>query len=232
MEIVSAEWLASLSAIVLIDLLLAGDNAVVIALAARRLPPHLRKKAVYAGTAGAILVRVMLVFFALKILQLPGLSLVGGLLLYWVAWRLLAKNDGDGEEGGSAADTFWSAMRTIIVADTVMGLDNILAIAGASRGDLGLVIFGFLLSIPIMVGGSVLILRWLEKAPWLVIGGCGLLALIAGRMILDDWWVREQMSKHMGGTEILQWSAIIITAIVFTVAATYMNKKRGNNSPK
>lgn len=105
----SPEWVASLFAIIMIDLLLAGDNAVVIALAARRLPKHLQKRAVYAGTAGAIIIRVALVFFALKLLATPGLSLGGGLLLYWVAWRLLAKNDSD-DNSTSAADTFWLAM--------------------------------------------------------------------------------------------------------------------------
>ena len=147
----SADWLARLAAIIFVDLVLAGDNAVVIALAARNLPRHLQKKAVYAGTAGAIVVRVVLVLFALQLLRLPGLSLAGGALLYYVAWRLISSDD-DVHAPSTPADSFWSAMRTIIIADTVMGLDNILAIAGASGGDLGLVIFGFLLSIPIMVG--------------------------------------------------------------------------------
>ncbi|MBE8158037.1 MAG: YjbE family putative metal transport protein, partial [Betaproteobacteria bacterium] len=163
----SADWFARLAAIIFVDLVLAGDNAVVIALAARNLPKHLQKKAVYAGTAGAIVVRVALVFFALKLLELPGLRLAGGLLLFYVAWKLI-KNDDSAHESKTAVNSFWAAMRTIIIADTVMGLDNILAIAGASGGDLALVIFGFLLSIPIMVGGSMLILKLMEKAPWLI----------------------------------------------------------------
>ena len=223
MEMAGSEWLARLAAIVLIDLLLAGDNAVVIALAARRLPPRLQKKAVWAGTAGAILARIVLVFFALQLLKIPGLLVVGGLVLYWVAWRLLAKEEG-GEDSNPAAETFWAAMRTIVVADVVMGLDNILAIAGASKGDWGLVIFGFALSIPIMVGGSMLILKLMQKAPWLAAVGCGLLAIIAGRMILDDNWLREQWRGDW--PILLEWGVIAASAAVFTAAAILWTRRR------
>ena len=216
-----ADWLARLTAIIFVDLVLAGDNAVVIALAARNLPKHLQKRAVYAGTAGAIIVRVALVFFALQLLRLPGLSMAGGLLLYYVAWRLIS---GDiSEHESTPAKNFWAAMRTIIIADTVMGLDNILAIAGASGGDLGLVIFGFLLSIPIMVWCSMLILRIMEKAPWLVVAGGALLAAIAGRMILDDKLVRDywQMEWHIAA----EWTAIIAFAAIFTAATVVVCKR-------
>ncbi|MGI9306072.1 MAG: TerC family protein [Gammaproteobacteria bacterium] len=222
----SADWLTRLAAIVLVDLVLAGDNAVVIALAARKLPPHLQKKAVIAGTAGAIVVRVVLVFFALQLLRLPGLSLVGGLLLYYIAWRLL--DDGDHDREFKGGDSFWAAMKTIIIADTVMGLDNILAIAGASGGDLPLVIFGFLLSIPIMVGGSMLILKLLQKARWLLVGGCGLLAAIAGRMIADDVWLRSQREAFELSAAV-EWAAILAAAVIFTAAArrAYAKKNGG-----
>lgn len=219
----SADWLARLVAIIFVDLVLAGDNAVVIALAARNLPKHLQKKAVYAGTAGAIVVRVALVIFALQLLRLPGLSLAGGLLLYYVAWRLIA-NDDTSHAPSAVANSFWSAMRTIIIADTVMGLDNILAIAGASGGDLGLVIFGFLLSIPIMVGGSMLILKVLDKAPWLVVAGGALLAAIAGRMILDDIWTRAHFAMEWNPTA--EWAAILAAAAVFTSACAMICARR------
>lgn len=222
MEILSPEWVAALAAIVLIDLLLAGDNAVVIALAARDLPPALRRRAVWAGTAGAIFVRVALVFFALQLLQIPGLSLVGGLILYWVAWRLLRKSEPS--HGGAPAAGFWAAMRTIIVADTVMGLDNILAIAGASRGDLPLVIIGFLLSIPIMVAGSMLILRAMEKAPWLVIAGSALLALVSGRMILDDPLVSERVLPALSAPT--EWGLIALSTATFTAFAILATRRR------
>lgn len=212
----NADWLARLVAIILVDLVLAGDNAVVIALAARNLPEHLKKRAVYAGTAGAIVVRVALVFFALQLLQIPGLSLAGGLLLYYVAWRLISQDESEHDSSRAVANNFWSAMRTIIIADTVMGLDNILAIAGASGGDLGLVIFGFLLSIPIMVWCSMLILRLMKKAPWLVTAGGALLAGIAGRMILDDILVRSRLPDAWGLTE--QWALIVVVSVAFTAA--------------
>ncbi|MGI9297185.1 MAG: TerC family protein [Gammaproteobacteria bacterium] len=221
----SADWLARLAAIIFVDLVLAGDNAVVIALAARNLPKHLQKKAVYAGTAGAIVVRVVLVVFALQLLRLPGLSLAGGLLLYYVAWRLIA-NDDSARAPSAVADSFWTAMRTIIIADTVMGLDNILAIAGASGGDLGLVIFGFLLSIPIMVGGSMLILRLMEKAPWLITVGGALLAAIAGRMILDDIWTRAHWPQEWGA--MTEWAAILAAAAVFTATSAMICARRQN----
>ena len=221
---ISADWLARLVAIIIADLVLAGDNAVVIALAARRLPMHLQKRAIWAGTAGAIVVRVALVAFALQLLQVPGLSLVGGFLLFYVAWRLVAGGS-EGEHKPSAAETFWQAMRTIIIADTVMGLDNILAIAGASGGDLGLVIFGFLLSIPIMVGGSMLILKWVQKAPWLITAGAALLAGIAGRMILDDSWFGEYWRAWLEPSEAAEWTMILATAAVFTWLSVLIKTK-------
>ena len=224
----SVDWVARLVAIIFVDLILAGDNAVVIALAARRLPPHLQKKAVWAGTAGAIIVRIVLVVFSLQLLRLPGLSVAGGVLLYYVAWRLLSEGDGDHRihiYSTTAADTFWAAMRTIIIADTVMGLDNILAIAGASGGDLWLVGFGFLLSIPIMVGGSMLILKLLKKAPWLVVAGSALLACIAGRCMISDIWLGEYVEELALGT-IGEWACILTAAALFTAIATYFSRRK------
>ena len=223
MEIAGAEWLARLLAIILIDLLLAGDNAVVIALAARRLPARLQKQAIWAGTAGAILARLALVFFALQLLKIPGLLAAGGLVLYWVAWRLLTK-EAAGHSSTPAAETFWAAMQTIVVADLVMGLDNVLAIAGASKGDWGLIILGFALSIPIMVGGSMLILKLMEKAPWLATVGSGLLALIAGRMIFDDPWLR---AHGLGDwAPFVEWGVISIAAALFISWAVWWTRKR------
>lgn len=210
-----------MAAIVAVDLLLAGDNAVVIALAARDLPPHLQKRAIIAGTFGAVLARIVLVFFALQLLEVAGLSAVGGLLLFYVAWKLAAKDDGGGEQQHKkpAATNFWQAMRTIIIADVIMGLDNILAIAGASQGDLTLVIIGFVLSVPIMIGGSVIILRIMTKAPWLVTAGAALLAGIGSRMILDD--------KLLNGyvAEIWQWPVILAAVVIFTGAVLFFNKR-------
>lgn len=223
LELFSTEWWAALAAIVAVDLLLAGDNAVVIALAARDLPPHLQKRAIIAGTFGAVLARVVLVFFALQLLEVTGLSAVGGVLLFYVAWRLAAKSDseGDGEQQQKpAATNFWQAMRTIIIADVIMGLDNILAIAGASKGDLTLVIIGFVLSVPIMIGGSVIILRIMTKAPWLVVAGAALLVGIGSRMILDDNLLEGYVA------EVWQLPVILIAVVIFTAAVVFYNRRR------
>ena len=164
------EWLTALAVIIFIDLILAGDNAVVIALAARNLPSHLQKKAVFWGTFGAIAARIILVFGVLWLLKIPGIAAVGALFLFGIAYRLMTDRS---NHSGKSADSFAAAIGTIVVADTVMSLDNILAIAGAARGDYWLVAIGLLISIPIMVWGSVTILRWLERYPRLVWGGGG-----------------------------------------------------------
>ena len=217
-----------MAAIIAVDLVLAGDNAVVIALAARRLPPELQKRAVIAGTFGAVLARVVLVFFALWLLEIPGLSIGGGLLLFYVAWRLAASDDNEQTDNRPAAKNFWQAMRTIIIADIVMGLDNILAIAGASRGNFELVVIGFALSVPIMIGGSVLILRLMKKAPWLVTAGAALLIAIAMRMILDDNLIGEHFPKQW------EWPAVIAGALLFTIVIVLLQKRGaddGGDSP-
>ena len=219
----SAQWWASLAAIIAVDLVLAGDNAVVIALAARRLPPELQKRAVIAGTFGAVLARVVLVFFALWLLEIPGLSIGGGLLLFYVAWRLAAADDNEQTDDRPAAKNFWQAMRTIIIADIVMGLDNILAIAGASRGNFELVVIGFALSVPIMIGGSVLILRLMKKAPWLVTAGAALLIAIAMRMILDDNLVGEHFPKQW------EWPTVIAGALLFTIVIVLLQRRGADN---
>ncbi|MGI9338420.1 MAG: TerC family protein [Gammaproteobacteria bacterium] len=221
LEFFSPEWWAALGVIIAVDLLLAGDNAVVIALAARNLPPKLQKRAIIAGTFGAILVRIILVLFVFELLKLTGLRVIGGVLLFYVAWRLAAADDdGDRKDQKPAAQNFWQAMRTIIIADTVMGLDNILAIAGAADGDLTLVIIGFALSVPIMIGGSVIILRLMTKAPWLITAGAALLAGIGSRMILDD----NLLSGFVA--EVWQWPVILAAAAIFTAAILFFNNKK------
>ena len=225
------DWIARLIAIIIADLLLAGDNAVVIALAARKLPQHLQKKAIWAGTAGAILIRVCLVFFALQLLQIPGLSLVGGLLLLYVAWKLAMGDDGKKKDSSVTVNSFWEAMKVIIIADTVMGLDNILAIAGASGGDMFLVIFGFLLSIPIMVGGSMLILKCIEKAPWIVIAGAALLVGISSRMILDDNWLNQYLETIISLNATGEWIVILSASLIFSLSAFFIkNRKNGDKT--
>ena len=150
MEFMSAPWWSALLAIILIDLVLAGDNAIVIALAARNLPKHHQKKAIVWGTVGAITVRTLMTLVVVWLLKIPGLMLVGGLGLLWIAYKLIAdQDDGDGEHG-PAASTFWGAMKTIVVADALMGIDNVLGVAGAAHGAMDLVVIGLLISVPMM----------------------------------------------------------------------------------
>jgi YjbE family integral membrane protein len=202
MEFLSAPWWSALLAIVLIDLVLAGDNAIVIALAARNLPPVLQKKAIVWGTVGAIGVRAVMTVGVVWLLQIPGLMLVGGLGLLWIAFKLLV-DQGSAEHDGPVATTFWGAMKTIVVADALMGVDNVLGVAGAAHGAMDLVIIGLLVSVPIVVFGSSVVLKLVERYPLIIQLGAAVLAFTAGKMIVDEpllgaffesntslsWWV-------------------------------------------
>ena len=187
----TAEFWSALAAIVVIDLVLAGDNAIVIALAARNLPKLHQRKAILWGTVGAVAVRTSLTVAVLWLLQVPGLMLAGGALLVWIAYRLLTGDDGGREHDMAPAAGFWAAMRTIVIADAVMGLDNVLAVAGAAHGSILLVVLGLLISIPIVVGGSTLILHWLERFPSLLYVGGAVLAWTAVKMITGEPFLEE-----------------------------------------
>ncbi|WDD95178.1 TerC family protein [Burkholderia sp. FERM BP-3421] len=176
--------------IVLIDILLGGDNAVVIALACRNLPSEQRVRGVLWGTAGAIVLRVVLIAFAVVLLDVPLLKFAGGILLLWIGVRLMAPAE-EGHENIRPADKLLSAVRTIIVADAVMSLDNVIAIAGAAeQADpshrIALVIFGLVVSIPIIVWGSTLVLKMLDRFPIIVTFGAALLGWIAGGLMVND----------------------------------------------
>ena len=184
MDFLTADFFMGLATIVLLDLVLAGDNAIVIALAARNLPAELQKKAIFWGTFGAIAVRIVLTGFVVYLLKLPGLMLAGGVLLLPIAWKLL-KND-EHDPGITPASGFWAALRTIVVADALMGLDNVLAIAGAAKGHFGLVVLGLLISVPLVVWGSTLILKLINRFPAVVYIGAAAIAFTAARMIAHD----------------------------------------------
>ena len=193
-------WWSALLAIVLIDLVLAGDNAIVIALAARNLPPNLKRKAIVWGTVGASGVRTVMTLGVVWLLQIPGLMLVGGLGLVWVAYKLLAdQGDGGHEEGG--ANTFWGAMKTIIVADALMGIDNVLGVAGAAHGAMDLVVIGLLVSVPIVVFGSSVVLRLVERFPWIIGVGAAVLALTAAQMMANEPWLQDYFGAAKGAIE-------------------------------
>ncbi|MEO6292210.1 MAG: TerC family protein [Burkholderiaceae bacterium] len=185
MELFSTPWWSALLAIILIDLVLAGDNAIVIALAARSLPKDLQKKAIVWGTVGAIAVRSVMTVGVVWLLQIPGLMLVGGLGLLWIAYKLLA-DQGDKEHSGPVASTFWGAMKTIVVADALMGIDNVLGVAGAAHGSFDLVIIGLLVSVPIVVFGSSMVLKLVERFPSIIKIGAAVLAFTAAKMIVSE----------------------------------------------
>lgn len=190
-EFLTAQFWVAVGQIIMIDILLGGDNAVVIALACRQLPPHLRTKGILWGTAGAIVLRVILIAFALTLLQVPYLKLVGAVLLLWIGVKLLAPDDGDEHSNIQGSDKLWAAVKTVIVADLVMSVDNVIAIAGAATGaggqhQLPLVIFGLLVSIPIIVWGSQLVLKLMDRFPWVIVVGGMLLGWIAGTMAVSD----------------------------------------------
>jgi YjbE family integral membrane protein len=185
MELFSSAWFAALGAIILIDLVLAGDNAIVIALAARSLPGELRRRAILWGTVGAIAVRTLMTLVVVWLLKIPGLMAVGGLALVWIAYRLLVPG-GDDNEHASPADSFWGAMRTIVVADALMGVDNVLGVAGAAHGNFELVVLGLLISVPVVVWGSTVVLKLVDRFPAITYIGAAVLAFTAAKMIVSE----------------------------------------------
>jgi len=181
-------WLAALE-IIVINILLSGDNAVVIALACRNLPGRQRTWGIILGAVGAIVLRIILTFFAVTLLGLPWLKLVGGLLLLWIGVKLIADEEGgegEGEAKVQASDRLWAAVRTVVVADLVMSIDNVLGVAAAAKGSLALLVFGLVVSIPLVIAGSQIILALIERFPVLILAGGGLLGYVAGEMIVED----------------------------------------------
>ena len=193
----------------MIDILLGGDNAVVIALACRKLPPHQRKRGIVLGTAGAIVLRIVLIAFALVLLAIPYLKLVGALLLIWIGVKLVAPDDEDEHGQIEGSDRLWAAVRTVVVADLVMSIDNVIAVAGAAgaageQHQMVLVVFGLLVSIPIIVWGSQLVLHLMDRWPFIVTLGGMLLGWIAGTMAHSDpglaaWWPHDELTHYAFG---------------------------------
>ena len=189
-DFLAASFWIAVGQIILIDILLGGDNAVVIALACRGLPPQQRKQGIIYGTLGAIVLRVILIAFALALLAIPYLKVVGALLLIWIGVKLMVPQDDEGHASISSSDKLWGAVKTVIIADLVMSVDNVLAIAGAAetagKHQLALVIFGLLVSIPIIVAGSQLVLKLMDRFPIIITLGAMLLGWIAGQMAYTD----------------------------------------------
>ncbi|HJU40218.1 MAG TPA: TerC family protein [Tahibacter sp.] len=214
MEFLSPDFFTALLAIVVIDLVLAGDNAIVIALASRNLPRDLQKKAILWGTFGAIAVRTLMTLVVVWLLKLPGLLLIGGLLLIPIALKLLTEDkSGDAHEVSSVTG-FWGAMRTIIIADALMGLDNVLAVAGAAHGNFVLVVLGLLISVPIVVWGSTIILKLVERFPVVIYIGAGALLWTAAKMILHEKFVAEWVAGRTA-VELALYAVVIGGGLAF-----------------
>ncbi|MFC7297830.1 TerC family protein [Herminiimonas aquatilis] len=188
MDLFSAEFFSALLAIIVIDLVLAGDNAIVIALVARKLPQHLQRITILGGTIGAVVIRIVMTLAIVWLLNVPGLLLVGGVLLVWIAYKLLGPVHEKKKEPGISGTRIglWAAIRTIVIADAVMGMDNMLGVAGAAQGEFMLVITGLLISVPIMIVGSTLILKWVERYPVIIYVGAAVLAWTAAKMIVQE----------------------------------------------
>ena len=225
MEFLSPAWFSALLAIILIDLVLAGDNAIVIALAARSLPTHLQRRAVLWGALGAIAVRTLMTLGVVWLLRVPGLMLVGGLGLVWIAYKLLVpQHGGDGPHPQAA--TFWAAMRTIVVADALMGIDNVLGVAGAAHGAFDLVVIGLLISVPIVVWGSTLVLRLVERFPVIIYLGAAVLAYTAARMIVSEPLLDDVFDPSMQ-KRLLTYAVVVLGVL----AAGRWAARRQSNPP-
>jgi YjbE family integral membrane protein len=219
------EFLIGLFQIMIIDLVLSGDNAIVIALASRKLPADQQKKAIIWGTGGAIVLRLLLTTIAVWLLKIPFLMIAGGLLLIWISLKLLI--DKEEELNVEAGNNLFQAIRIIIIADFVMSLDNVLGVAGAAKGNYLLLIVGILLSIPIMVWGSSIILRFMERYPAIIYLGSGILAWTAGEMIVGDEHVNNLLhgipGNHYG-------IPLLITIVVLAIG--YQIQRRNRDSFK
>jgi YjbE family integral membrane protein len=188
-------WLA-LFQIILINIVLSGDNAVVIALASRSLPPSQQKKAILFGSIGAIVLRLILTFFAVYLLSLPYLKLAGAALLLWIGINLMKGEDDEADLEGHS--NLAAAIKTIIVADLVMSLDNVIGVAAAAKGDIVLLVAGLVISIPLIIYGSTLILKLMTRFPIIITIGAGLLGWVAGEMAFSDPAIKVWADAHHG----------------------------------
>ncbi|MGP4073009.1 TerC family protein [Piscibacillus sp. B03] len=216
MDLFTVEFFSALVAIILIDLVLAGDNAVVIALAARNLPKHHQRKAIIWGTFGAIFIRALATVFVVWLLKIPGLLLIGGIVLIWIAYKLLTEEE---EVNVKAGGSLWAAIKTIIIADAMMGLDNVLAVAGAAHGSVLLVVLGLLISIPIIVFGSQIVLKLMERFPMIIFIGGAVLAWTASKMI-----VKEPIIANLFANEFLKYG-LEVMVVVAVIGLGIMKKK-------
>lgn len=214
-------WLAAVE-IIVINILLSGDNAVVIALACRNLPPTQKRWGLIWGALGAIVLRVILTVFAVGLLTLPWLKIAGGVALVWIGIRLIDPAD-DGDVDVKANDRLLAAVWTVIVADLVMSIDNVLGVAAAAKGSLVLLLFGLALSVPLIIAGAQLVLKVIERYPVLIVAGGGLLGWIAGELCIDDTTIADWVDTHAAW---LDWAAPIAGVVLVVGIAKWRTARR------
>jgi YjbE family integral membrane protein len=221
-ELLTPQFLLSVLEIILINILLSGDNAVVIALACRNLPDKLRRRGILWGVLGAIVLRIILTYFAMNLLDYPWLKLIGAVLLIWIGIKLIV-GDEHAEHEVKASNRLISAIWTILIADLVMSLDNVMAVTAAAKGDLPLIIFGLVISIPLVIFGSQIIMRLIERMPLLVPAGGGLLGYIAGDLATDDPVVAPWIELQ---APIVDWLAPFIGIAVVVIPGLLLARGR------
>ncbi len=219
----SAQFWVDVLKIIVIDLLLSGDNAVVIALACRNLPLEQRKKGIMFGVVGAIGLRIVLTFFAVGMLSLPYLKLVGALLLIWIGIKLIQPEEEEHGEGSiKAAAHLWGAVKTIIIADFVMSLDNVLGVAGAAHGNTMLLVFGLLVSIPLIAWSSQLVLKLIDRFPFIIYGGGALLGYVAGEMLTTE----ALLKPLLDALHVLHWLIPSVCALLVLVLGAWLATRK------
>ena len=226
-ELATPQFWVAVVQIIVINILLSGDNAVVIALACRNLPQRQRRYGILWGVVGAVVLRIVLTFFAVSLLSLPYLKLVGAALLVWIGVKLIAEDE-DGEPDVKTHDRLWAAVRTVIIADAVMSLDNVIGVAGAAKGSLALLVLGLVISIPIVVLGSQLIMKVMERLPWLVVAGGGLLGYIAGDIGAEDPAITPWVAANMPQLSVI---APIAGVIVVVALGLWLTRRHRQDAP-
>ena len=227
MDFASMHFWVAVAQIIMIDVVLSGDNAVVIALACRKLPTEQRRRGILWGVAGAVALRILLTAFAALLLNLPYLKFGGGLLLLWIGLKLLLPEDRHGKGNIDAADNLWGAVKTIIIADLVMSIDNVIAVAGAAHGSLVLLILGLAVSIPLIVWSSQLMLKLMDHFPVIVTGGAALLGWVAGSMIATDALLSPWLEANVPHAEkALAAAGAVLVVTVGYALARHMDKNQ------
>lgn len=216
----TSESIIALLKIIAIDIVLSGDNAIVIAMATKGLPKHQQNKAIFIGTAGAVILRILFAIIIVYLLQIPYVNLIGGILLLWIAYHVLV--DGESESNIKSSGTMLKAVWTIIIADAVMSLDNVVAVAGAAHGNITMIAIGVAISIPIMIFGSKLIVRALEKYSWIGYVGAAILAWTAGEMIAGDKFIIDLLGLDHGA---LMYLLIAITTATVLLTGYFKNNR-------